>query len=52
MRKTIAATLTGLAAVLVFAADLIWPRSLRSKQVIIVEPSAEDCAGFVKRAQR
>ena len=52
MRKLIAAALTLLAAVCVWLADVIWPRDLRGKRVIVVPPSAEDCAGFVQKRQR
>lgn len=51
MRKFTAATLTACAAVLMALADLIWPRALRGKQVII-PPSAEECARFVRRGER
>jgi hypothetical protein len=49
MRKWIAAGFTLLAAGLMWLADVIWPRDLRDKQVIVVPPSAEDCAKYIKQ---
>lgn len=47
--KLTAAILTGFAAALTALADFIYPRELRRNRVIVVEPSAEDCAAHIRR---